>query len=81
MTKAFLDPAHELPEHSERIAMLRSSDPHFARMFDAYTSLNRQIEDMRHHESTPDEALEAMKKQRLAMKDDIYRLVMSPQPG
>lgn len=64
--------AEEFPNHAERIRSLRGSDAHFTRLSDRYHALNREI----HRGDTEvepmdDLRLEDLKKQRLALLDEI----------
>lgn len=64
--------AEEFPEHVDTLHALKTSDAHFAKLFDEYHTLNREI----HRAETDvqpmdDFALEDLKKRRLAMLDEI----------
>lgn len=64
--------AEEFPEHVETLHALKTSDAHFAKLFDEYHVLNREI----HRAETDvqpmdDFALEDLKKRRLLMLDQI----------
>jgi hypothetical protein len=64
--------AEEFPDKTDRIRELRASDAHFLKITDEYHSLNRTI----HRGETDVEPmddfhLEDLKKQRLAMLDEI----------
>ena len=64
--------AEEFPEHVERIHDLKTSNAHFAKLFDEYHEINRAIHRAETDiEPTDDFHLEDMKKQRLALKDEI----------
>jgi len=72
--------AHELheefPEQVETIHALRGSSAHFSRIADAYHDLNRAIHRMETNvEPVDDATLEAAKKQRLALKDEIAQFL------
>jgi uncharacterized protein len=71
---------HELseafPEHHDKIHALKLSSAHFAKLADAYHDLNRAIHRAETDvEPTSDVHLEEMKKQRLAMLDEIAALL------
>ena len=72
--------AHELheefPAQIEKIAALKMSNAHFAKLADHYHITNREIHRIE-SEVAPasDEALEALKKQRLTLKDEIATLL------
>jgi uncharacterized protein YdcH (DUF465 family) len=68
--------AHELheefPEHAEAIHSLKASNAHFARIAEEYHTLNRTIHRMETNVEPADDAtIEALKKKRLALKDEI----------
>ncbi|MEW6444753.1 MAG: YdcH family protein [Pseudomonadota bacterium] len=76
MTVDHHDLAHEFPEHKERIHQLKMDDAHFAKLFDAYHDINNEIEVLENNEvPTSDERFEALKKQRLALKDELYGML------
>jgi uncharacterized protein len=63
----------EFPEHRERIHALKTSDHHFARLFNEYETVDKEIVRIEDKlEATPDLALEILKKNRLALKDQLY---------
>ncbi len=67
---------HEFPEHHDRIHELKISDKHFARLFNEYHEINREvirIEDGVENQS--DEYLENLKKKRLLHKDKLYGMI------
>lgn len=68
----------EFPEHSAAIAALRQSDVHFAELFDRYDGLTNEIETLERDDlPVNDTLIEEMKKQRLALKDDLYRSLLA----
>ncbi|MBY0475148.1 MAG: DUF465 domain-containing protein [Nitrosomonas sp.] len=67
---------HEFPEYYDRIHELKTNDSHFARLFDEYHDINREI--LRIEEgvkNTTDEYLEELKKKRLLHKDKLYGMI------
>ena len=63
----------EFPAHAERISTLKQVDAHFARMADEYHQLNRQIHRAETNvEPMEDLAMIDLRKQRAALKDNIY---------
>ena len=72
------DLAHEFPEHQEKIRTLKTTDAHFAKLFEAYDDNNHAIKKYELGGAViSDDALELLKKQRLSTKDEIYqRLLM-----
>ncbi|TQV63361.1 MAG: DUF465 domain-containing protein [Halothiobacillaceae bacterium] len=76
MTIEHHDLAHEFPELKDRIQQMRAENAHFARLFDAYHDLNNEIEALEKDEvPTSDDRFEALKKQRLALKDELYGML------
>ena len=70
------DLIHELPEHRERIHELKVSNEQFARMFEEYHQLDHEIHRIETGvENTSDEYLEDRKKNRLFLKDEMYRMI------
>lgn len=64
--------AEEFPDQVDTIHNLKTTNAHFARLFDEYHDINRAIHRAETDiEPTDDFHLEDMKKQRLALKDEI----------
>lgn len=70
------DLVSELPEYRDQIHALKISNAHFAKLFDEYHTVNREVIRLE-GESMPvtDEAFETLKKQRLHLKDELYRML------
>ena len=70
------DLIHELPEYRDTIHNLKTSDKHFARLFDKYHEIDHEVHRIETGvESTSDEYLEDKKKQRLHLKDELFRII------
>ncbi len=70
------DLAHEFPQYLDKMRALNASDTHFASLFSSYDAENRRI--IKHEQgadAVTDEALEALKKKRLKIKDEIYSIL------
>ncbi|KEA62897.1 hypothetical protein ADIMK_3006 [Marinobacterium lacunae] len=70
------DLVHEFPEHKERIRELKMSNAHFAKLFDEYHSLTREVELMEeevHPTSTKTE--ESFKFKRVQLKDQLFAML------
>ena len=72
--------AHELheefPAQIEKITALKVSNAHFAKLADHYHTTNREIHRIESEvQPAADDALEALKKQRLQLKDEIALLL------
>lgn len=66
----------EFPEHIERMEALRTSDKSFAKLYNDYHEINRQVIEAETHEHPTDHFHEEeMKKQRAFLKDEIYRIL------
>lgn len=61
------------PEYRDQITRLKSTDGHFVRLFDQHNALDQQIQRMVSHTepSTPIQ-IEQLKKEKLALKDQLY---------
>ena len=67
---------NEFPQLKDKIHALKTSDHHFARRFDEYNNLDREVRRLE-GEGSPkaDESMEELKKKRLALKDELYRML------
>ena len=70
--------ADELPEHKDRIHELKTSDAHFARLFDSYHDVNREI----HRAEVAglnisDDHHEELKRKRLTLKDELFEMLQT----
>lgn len=70
------DLVHEFPEHREKIHQLKTSNAHFAKLFDEYHVATREVETLE-GKGVPvaDESFEELKKKRLKLKDDLYAML------
>lgn len=67
---------HEFPEFEQRIHELKMNNHHFARLFEEYHTINREILRIEEGVENPaDEYLEELKKQRLSHKDQLYDML------
>jgi len=65
--------AEEFPGKVEQIAALKQSDAHFARLADEYHEINRAVHRAETDvEPTDDLHMNDMRKQRMALKDQIW---------
>lgn len=64
------------PEYRDLITRLKTTDHHFTRLFDKHNNLDEKISRMV-SETGPsaDLQIEALKKQKLQLKDEIYALL------
>ncbi|MDO9206301.1 YdcH family protein [Methylotenera sp.] len=72
------DLVHEFPEHREKIHALKMSNAHFAKLFDAYHVVTKDVERLE-GEGVPvsDEVLENQKKERVQLKDQLYSMLIA----
>ena len=65
------------PEYRDLISKLKTEDHHFRRLFDEHNELDEKIAQMEKQEiPVPDDEIEALKKQKLALKDEIYLILL-----
>ena len=71
------DLAHEFPNLVEKMREMKLKNAHFGKLFTQYDELNHQILALE-GKGTPvtDETMEDMKKQRVVVKDEIYKMLM-----
>jgi uncharacterized protein YdcH (DUF465 family) len=69
------------PEYRDLITQLKTSDHHFLNLFDKHNALDQQIKNMEAHinPGTPAE-IEALKKEKLHLKDQLYAILRSKAP-
>lgn len=66
--------SEEFPDKAEAIHTLKTSDAHFARLVEEYHEINRAIHRAETNVEPTDELNEnAMRKKRMALKDEIAR--------
>lgn len=70
------DLAHELPEFRDAIHELKTNNAHFRKLFEAYDAATKEIEHMEERGSNvSDIQAEKMKKNRLALKDELFLIL------
>lgn len=68
------------PEYRDLISKLKTSDLHFAKIFDKHNDLDQEIINL---ENDPvasvsrEQEIEAMKKEKLALKDELFKILQS----
>ncbi len=66
----------EFPEYKDKIHELKLSSGYFARLFDEYHELNREIHRIEAAGiNTSDEEFENLKLVRIRLKDEIYQML------
>ena len=72
--------AEEFPDHLETIHNLKTSDAHFAKLFEDYHVLNREIHRAETDvEPTSDERILDLRRRRVALKDEVFALLKQEQ--
>lgn len=76
MTIEHHDLVHELPEYRDQIHALKMHNPHFAKLFDEYHDITKEIERME-AETQPvaTRTEEEYKLKRLQLKDQLYAML------
>ena len=68
--------AEEFPEHVETMHRLKTEDAHFARLFEEYHEINRAVHRAETNVEPTDDAHEnELRKQRMALKDQLYAML------
>jgi uncharacterized protein YdcH (DUF465 family) len=64
------------PEYRDLITQLKGHDLHFTRLFDRHNGLDQRIQNMEAHiEPGTQLEIEQLKKEKLALKDQLYSLL------
>jgi len=70
------DLIHEFPEHREKIHELKTSNNHFAKLFNEYHDVDHEVHRIETDvETTSDDYLEEKKKERLHLKDELLQII------
>jgi uncharacterized protein YdcH (DUF465 family) len=70
------DFAHEHPEHKDKIHDMKMNNNHFARLYDEYHDVNKEILRIEKEiEACSDEHLEDLKKKRLQLSDELTQML------
>lgn len=79
MTAGKHDLVHEFPNFRERIHELKTSNAHFARLFTEYHEVDHELHRIDQGVETPgDDYCEDLKKRRVRLKDELYRMLEAP---
>ena len=66
----------EFPQHKDAIHHLKMENNHFKKLFDEYHELDRHVYRIEaQNETVTDEHLEDLKKKRLHLKDELYKML------
>jgi len=67
---------NEFPEHKKAIHNLKTGNHHFAKMFDEYHAVDKEIHRIEEGvENTSDAYVESLKKRRLQLKDEMFGMI------
>lgn len=68
----------EFPEYISKINQFRTSDAHFASLYDEYHKVNNEVRNIEENDvPVSDVIFEEIKKQRLKLKDEIYAMLLA----
>ena len=74
------DLLHELPEYKERIHELKISNHHFAKLFNEYDELDHLVRRCETEvEVHADDYVQGLKKNRLALKDELLKILQTKE--
>lgn len=72
----------EFPEYLDAIATLKASSEQFGSMYDEYHQITREVERLEEEDLPVDDfTIEDMKKQRVRLKDRMYRMLVAHKNG
>ncbi|MDJ0626665.1 MAG: YdcH family protein [Rhodobacter sp.] len=72
----------EFPNHSTRIHELKETNAHFAKLMDEYHEMNRAVHRAETNVEPVDQFTEEdMRKKRMVLKDELYRMLSAPADG
>ncbi|HNC51412.1 MAG TPA: DUF465 domain-containing protein [Accumulibacter sp.] len=73
---------HEFPEYLDHIHALQSSDEQFGHLYNQYHQVTREVERLEEEDVPVDDfTIENMKKQRVWLKDQMYRMLVAHKNG
>lgn len=78
MTAQHFDLANELPEYKDKIHTLKTSNNHFAKLFEEYDQVDKHIKRVEQEIETVSDAFsEELKKKRLHLKDELVKMLQA----
>ncbi len=70
------DLQHDFPEFHDRIHALKTGNAHFAKLFDEYHEVDREVRRIEQEVETPSDAYtEKLKMRRVKLKDELYTML------
>jgi uncharacterized protein YdcH (DUF465 family) len=80
MTRSASDLATDFPGQEKRIHQLKTTNNHFARLFDEYDELNHTISRVESRvEPTTEDVEEDLKRRRVRIKDELMAMLQKEQ--
>ncbi|NUO10460.1 MAG: DUF465 domain-containing protein [Candidatus Brocadia sp.] len=75
------DLIHEFPEYREKIHDLKITNDRFRELFDEYHKVDKEVFRVENNiEPRSDVALEDIKKRRLVLKDELFKMLRQSMP-
>lgn len=73
---------HDFPEYLDHIHELQASSEQFGDLYDQYHQVTREVERLEEEDVPVDDfTIENMKKQRVWLKDQMYRMLVAYKNG
>lgn len=73
---------HEFPEYLESIQALKTANEQFGNLYEEYEGLTREVERLEEDDLPVDDfTIENMKKHRVRLKDQMYKMLRVFQNG
>lgn len=73
---------HEFPEYLDVIHALKAASEPFGTLYDEYQHLTSEVERLEEEDLPVDDfAIETMKKHRVRLKDQMYRMLVAHRNG
>ena len=63
------------PEYRDVITKPKTTDHHFARLFDKHNNLDQKIKNMESHIAPGTHEIKVLKKEKLLLKDQLYSVL------
>lgn len=70
----------DLPEHKHTIRHLKMHNTHFAKLFDSYDDLEKEVHEIEQNNSrVGDDYIESLKKRRVHLKDELFEIIQKTE--
>lgn len=71
------DLLHDLPEHKDSIHKLKTSNTHFAKLFEEYHTVTHEIHGIETNDvNVSDDYFEQIKTKRVYLKEELYKIIL-----